>query len=135
MPKCVGRIPRSRICRYFPVRRSYLIFLYTFNFKKFTMFLKLKNIYIYICDQVQKLVQPWSNQTGSARPGLCNAFPWDTMELVTCIFFVNTNTPRNGSCVYRKSKSLTCGIYCSIVSHSKAMHITSMFLTSVFLIS
>ena len=43
-PKCVGWMRLSRICRHFPVRRCGLIFLYTFAFKSFTMFLTLEGM-------------------------------------------------------------------------------------------
>ena len=64
-PKCVSWITLSRTCCYFPVRRSRLVFVYTFDFKKFTMFFKIKYIYIY--DQVQKLVRPWPDQPDRFR--------------------------------------------------------------------
>ena len=57
--KCLGWIPLLQICRYFPVRRSCLIFVYTFNFKSLQCFFKIKKN---ICDQVQKLVRPWLDQ-------------------------------------------------------------------------
>ena len=70
-PKCVDWILLSRICRYFPVRRSCPI-LYTLLIflKSSRCFLKLKNIYA-------TRFKSWSghgrtNRTGSAGPAVTN---------------------------------------------------------------
>ena len=62
-------MPQSRICRYFPVRSCGLIILYTFDFKKFTMFLK----FFLKMRPSSKVGTAMARPTGPVQPGL----KWD----------------------------------------------------------
>ena len=65
-PKCAGWMPQSRICRYFPVRRCGLIILCTFDFKKFTVFLK----FFLKMRPSSKVGPAMAGPTGPVPPGL-----------------------------------------------------------------